>query len=100
MPYSFDDYTLGAEHSELRQAGRLVRLAPQVFNLVAYLVQQPGRLVTKEELKEQPWPNSEVVDVTSLANAVAQVRKTLADTGQGNGTSGPSIGEVIVSWCQ
>jgi hypothetical protein len=31
---------------------------------------------------------------------VAQVRKTLADTGQGNGTSGPSIGEVIVSWCQ
>ena len=43
MLYSFDDYTLDAEHYELRQAGRLVRLAPRVFNLLAYLVQHPGR---------------------------------------------------------
>jgi DNA-binding winged helix-turn-helix (wHTH) protein len=60
MLYSFDDYTLDAEHYELHHAGRLVRLAPRVFNLLAYLVQQPGRLVTNEELKEQLWPNSEV----------------------------------------
>jgi two-component system, OmpR family, alkaline phosphatase synthesis response regulator PhoP len=50
MFYSFDDYTLDAEHYELRQAGRVVRLAPRVFDLLAYLVQQPGRLVTNEEL--------------------------------------------------
>jgi hypothetical protein len=37
MLYSLDDYTLDAEHYELRQAGRVVRLAPRVFNLVAYL---------------------------------------------------------------
>ena len=42
MLYSFDDYTLDAEHYELRQAGRLVRLEPQVFNVLAYLVQHAG----------------------------------------------------------
>jgi class 3 adenylate cyclase/DNA-binding winged helix-turn-helix (wHTH) protein/tetratricopeptide (TPR) repeat protein len=82
MLYSFDDYTLNAEHYELRQAGRLVRLAPRVFNLVAYLVRHPGRVVTNEELKEQLWPKSAVVGDSSLANAVAQARKVLGDTGQ------------------
>jgi hypothetical protein len=46
MLYSFDDYTLDNEHYELHRDGRLVQLAPRVFNLLAYLVQQPGRLVT------------------------------------------------------
>ena len=82
MLYSFDDYTLDAEHYELRQAERLVRLAPRVFNLVAHLVQHAGRLVTNEELKEQLWPESAVVGEASLANAVAQARKALGDTGQ------------------
>ena len=39
-------------------------------------------LVTTEELKEQLWPKRQVVGESSLTNAVAQVRKTLADTGQ------------------
>ena len=82
MLYSFDDYTLDTEHYELRQAGRLVRLEPQAFNLLASLVQHSGRIVTKQELEEQLWPKSKWVGVSSLAKAVAQVRKTLADTGQ------------------
>jgi DNA-binding winged helix-turn-helix (wHTH) protein len=82
MLYSFGDYTLDAEHYELRQAGRLVRLEPRVFNLLAYLVQHAGCLVTTEELKEQLWPKRQVVGESSLTNAVAQVRKTLANTGQ------------------
>jgi class 3 adenylate cyclase/DNA-binding winged helix-turn-helix (wHTH) protein/predicted ATPase len=80
--YSFADYTLDSEHYELRQAGRLVRLAPRVFNLVAHLVQHAGRVVTNEELKERLWPKSAVVGEASLANAVAQARKALGDTGQ------------------
>jgi DNA-binding winged helix-turn-helix (wHTH) protein len=82
MLYSFDDYALDAERYELRRDGRLVRLGPRVFNLLAYLVRQPGRVVTNEELKAQLWPNSAVVSDASLANAVAQARKVLGDTGQ------------------
>ena len=97
MLYSFGDYTLDAEHYELRQAGRLVRLEPQAFNLLAYLVQHPGRTVTKEELEEHVWPDSEVVGLTSLAKAVAQVRKALRTPARGSDTSRPSIGGAIAS---
>ena len=83
MLFSFDDYTLDADHYELRQAGGLVRLEPRVFDVLAYLVQHPGCTVTKEELEEHVWPDSQSVGRSSLAKAVAQVRKTLADAGQG-----------------
>jgi class 3 adenylate cyclase/DNA-binding winged helix-turn-helix (wHTH) protein/tetratricopeptide (TPR) repeat protein len=82
MLYSFGDYTLDTEHYELHQAGRLVRLEPRVFTLVAYLVTHCGSLVTSEELKKQLWPDLEVVGKASLANAVAKARKALGDTGQ------------------
>jgi hypothetical protein len=39
MLYSFGDYTLDAEHYELRQAGRLVPVEPRVLDVLTYLVQ-------------------------------------------------------------
>jgi DNA-binding winged helix-turn-helix (wHTH) protein/class 3 adenylate cyclase len=81
MLYSFDDYTLDAEHYELRQAGRLVPVEPRVLDVLAYLVQHPGRTVTTEELKEHLYPHQVGTD-DRLTNAVAQARKALHDTGQ------------------
>ena len=82
MLYTFgDDYTLDPVGYELRQHGRLVRLEPRVFDLVAYFVQHPDRTVTKEELLEQLWPEQFVTDA-SLTYCVAQARKALGDTGQ------------------
>ena len=77
----WDHYTLDPAHYELRQPGRLVRLEPRVFDLLAYLVQHPGRTVTTEELLEQLYPN-QFAPVDRLTNAVAQARKALGDTGQ------------------
>ena len=81
MLYSFDDYTLDADHYELRQAGRLVPIEPRVLDVLSYLVQHPGRTVTTEELKEQLYPHQVGTD-DRLTNAVAQARKVLHDTGQ------------------
>src|SRR5262249_5137257 len=82
MRYVFGDYTLDAEHYELHRAGTLVRLEPRVFNLLAYLVQHPGRTVTKAELREQLWPDQPFMSDDPLANCVAQARKALGDSGQ------------------
>ena len=82
MQYAFGDYTLDAEHYELRRAGALVRLEPRVFNLLAYLVQHPGRTVTKEELREQLWPHQPFMSDDPLTNCVAQARKAIGDSGQ------------------
>jgi class 3 adenylate cyclase/DNA-binding winged helix-turn-helix (wHTH) protein/tetratricopeptide (TPR) repeat protein len=81
MLYAFDTYTLDLADYELRQAGRLVPLEPRVFDLLAYLVQHPGRTVTTEELLEQLYPN-QFAPVDRLTNAVAQARRALHDTGQ------------------
>ena len=81
MRYVFGPYTLDLAHYELRQAGRLVRLEPRVFDLLAYFVQHPGRTVTTEELLEQLYPH-QFAPVDRLTNAVTQARKALGDTGQ------------------
>jgi DNA-binding winged helix-turn-helix (wHTH) protein len=81
MLYSFGDYTLDAEHYELRQVGRLVAVEPRILNVLTYLVQHAGRTVTTEELKEQLYPHQFGTD-DRLTNAVAQARKVLGDTGQ------------------
>jgi DNA-binding response OmpR family regulator len=57
MLYVFGDYTLDTEQYELRQAGRLVPLEPRVVELLAYLVQHPGRTVPTEELLAHLYPN-------------------------------------------
>src|SRR5262249_35280666 len=82
MRYRFGDYTLDAEHYALHRGGTPVRLEPRVFNLVAYLVQHPGRTVTKEELREQLWPDQPFMSDDPLTNCVAQARKVLGDSGQ------------------
>ena len=81
MLYGFGDYMLDAQHYELRWAGKLVPVEPRVLDLLAYLVQHPGRTVTTEELKEQLYPHQVGTD-DRLTNAVAQARKVLGDTGQ------------------
>jgi predicted ATPase/class 3 adenylate cyclase/DNA-binding winged helix-turn-helix (wHTH) protein len=81
MRYVFGPYTLDLRRYELRQAGRLVRLEPRVFDLLAYFVQHPGRTVTTEELLEQLYPH-QFAPVDRLTNAVTQARKALGDTGQ------------------
>jgi predicted ATPase/DNA-binding winged helix-turn-helix (wHTH) protein/class 3 adenylate cyclase len=82
MLYTFGDhYTLDPVCYELRQHGRLVRLEPRVFDLLAYLVQAPDRTVTKQELVEHLWPQQFVAD-ESLTYCVARARKVLGDTGQ------------------
>src|SRR5262249_3590184 len=82
MLYTFGDYyILDLTCHELRQHGRLTPLEPRVFDCLAYLVQHPDRMVAKEELMEQLWPQQFVAD-DSLTTCVAQVRKALGDTGQ------------------
>jgi DNA-binding winged helix-turn-helix (wHTH) protein len=84
MRYVFGDYTLDVERYELRLDGQLVPVEPRVFDLLAYLVQHPGRTVLTEELLSQLYPH-EFAPVERLTNAVAQARRVLHDTAQTQG---------------
>src|SRR5260221_161770 len=76
-----EGYTLGILSSSLRAADREVALRRKSFELLRYLVQNPDRLVTKEELLKAIWPNVVVTD-ESLTHCVSEVRQAIGDSKQ------------------
>jgi DNA-binding winged helix-turn-helix (wHTH) protein/class 3 adenylate cyclase len=78
MLYAFGEYTLDTQLYELRRAGELIHLGPQVFNVLAYLVQHRHRVVPKQELFDRLWPG-QFVGEDALERCIRVVRRTLAD---------------------
>jgi adenylate cyclase len=74
----FEGYTLDIARNSLRAADREVALRRKSFELLRYLVENPDRLVTKEELLKAIWPNVTVTD-ESLMHCVSEVRQAIGD---------------------
>jgi class 3 adenylate cyclase/DNA-binding winged helix-turn-helix (wHTH) protein len=81
MDYQFGDYTLDTERYELRRAGIVVKLRPKVLEVLAYLIAHRERLVSKQELLEQLWPQQFVGEAT-LHSHIRAARQAVGDTGQ------------------
>src|SRR5215468_2275132 len=79
--FQFEGYTLDIARNLLRTADREVALRRKSFELLRYLVENPDRLVTKEELLKAIWPNVIVTD-ESLMHCVSEVRQALGDSKQ------------------
>src|SRR5499425_3861654 len=79
--FQFQGYTLDIARYTLRAADREVALRPKSFELLRYLVENPDRLVTKEELLKAIWPNVAVTDQT-LTQCVGEVRQAIGDDDQ------------------
>ena len=76
----FGVFELDARTGELHKDGRRIRLQDQPVRVLLMLLQQPGELVTREELKRQIWPNDDFGDFDHAVNvAVAKIRAALSD---------------------
>jgi DNA-binding winged helix-turn-helix (wHTH) protein len=76
--YEFGDWRLDpAEHLLLRN-GSPVPLGPKVFDTLVVLVENAGRLVTKDEFMKRVWPDSFVEDL-ALTQNISQLRKILGN---------------------
>jgi TolB-like protein/DNA-binding winged helix-turn-helix (wHTH) protein len=64
---------------DVRDGRRTMRLQPQAVQVLLALVEHPGRVVTREELQQQLWPDSTVDFEDGLNHAVAKVREALRD---------------------
>jgi Tol biopolymer transport system component/DNA-binding winged helix-turn-helix (wHTH) protein len=68
---------------ELRKSGVRVKLQEQPFQVLAALLDKPGELVTREELKERLWSGDTFVDFDrGLNTAINKIRETLGDSAQ------------------
>jgi len=74
----FGAFVLDVERRELRRDGRPVTLKPMVFDLMAYLVAQRERVVTRDEVLDAVWNNVTVSD-GALTTAVYEARAALGD---------------------
>jgi TolB-like protein/DNA-binding winged helix-turn-helix (wHTH) protein/Tfp pilus assembly protein PilF len=77
--YAFADFSLDPQNRVLRRSGTTVPLTSKTFDLLLVLVQNAGRVVTKEELMEAVWPDS-FVEESNLTQTVFMVRKALDET--------------------
>lgn len=78
MIFSFSDFTLDDQTYELRKAGRPVALERRVFDVIAYLVRNRGRVVPRAEIFRSVW-SGRVVTNASLSIVITAARRVLGD---------------------
>lgn len=76
--YRFDEFELKPAQRTLTRNGTPVWISPKTFDVLAYLVANPGRVVTKDELLKAVWPES-FVEEGNLTQHVFALRKALGD---------------------
>jgi len=81
MIYRFGRFELDLARAELRAGGVPCALEPQVFALLALLVENRERLVSKDELVEKVWDGRVVTDA-AIASRVKSARQALGDDGR------------------
>jgi DNA-binding winged helix-turn-helix (wHTH) protein/tetratricopeptide (TPR) repeat protein len=80
--YVFGSFVLDPARRTLTRAGTPLSLSPKSFDLLFYLVENPDRVLSKDELLSAVWPGR-VVEESNLSQTVFVLRKTL-DAGAGN----------------
>ena len=79
--YCFAGFTLDLRRSSLRSGNAEIELRPKSFLLLRYLVENSGRLVSRDELMKALWPDVIVTD-ESVTRCVSDVRRALGDSAQ------------------
>src|SRR5262252_1156717 len=79
----FGPFKLDLKAGELLQDGRKIRLQEQPFQVLKMLLQRPGEVVTREEIKKKLWPNDTIVEFDHSINAaIKKLRLALGDSAE------------------
>ncbi|MNQ34488.1 Transcriptional regulator HilA [compost metagenome] len=81
LPFTFEDYVLDQERRELTLRGQVVAVGPQVFDLLLLFVNNPDRVVSKDELLKAVW-GDRIVSESTITSHINAVRKAIGDTGE------------------
>src|SRR3981081_1246826 len=77
----FGVFEVDLRAAELRKRGVRIKLQEQPFRILSLLLEHPGEVVTREELREKLWPAHTFVDFDrSLNKAMTKLRSALADS--------------------
>ncbi len=80
MVLAFGDHRLDIRRRELRHRDELVELEPKAFDLLAFLVLNRDRVVSKDEVIDAVW-GGRIISESALTTRINSVRRTLGDNG-------------------
>ena len=80
MRYLFEEYAIDTDRRELHRGADVVSVAPQVFDLLDYLIRNRERVVSKDDLINAIWNGRSVSDA-ALATRLNVARSTIGDSG-------------------
>lgn len=79
----FGDFELNLQVREVHRCGFRLKIEEKPFQLLAALLERPGQLVTRQQLRQRLWPPGTYVDFgRSLNTAVNKLRNTLGDSAE------------------
>jgi TolB-like protein/DNA-binding winged helix-turn-helix (wHTH) protein/Tfp pilus assembly protein PilF len=84
MIYRFGDCELDTSLYTLQRGGKTTRLRPKVFRVCLCLLEHRDRVVTREELCAQVWPDQFISQAT-LEGVIRTVRQVVGDSGHAQG---------------
>src|SRR5215831_4527543 len=91
MSVRFGQFEVDFEARRLLKRGVAITLREQPFQVLAALMERPGEIVTREELRRRLWPSDTFVDFeVALNSAVSRLRDALGDS-----ANSPSFIETI-----
>lgn len=80
--YEFGPFRLDPEDRTLARDGVLVPLTIKAFDTLLVLVENPGRVISKDELMRRVWPET-AVEENNLAQQISSLRKALGESESG-----------------
>src|SRR5262249_13757992 len=77
------DFEFDQDAGELRKDGARIRLQEQPLQILRILLEQPGKVIAREELRRKVWPSDTFVDFDhGINNAIKRLREALGDTAE------------------
>jgi DNA-binding winged helix-turn-helix (wHTH) protein len=77
MKVTFGEFQYSTETRHLTKAGRTVRLSQQSLRLLTLLLQKPGEIITRDDIRRSLWPETHVDFDHSLNVALNRLRQSL-----------------------
>ena len=80
MTFAFAECELDPARQELRRAGEVIHVEPQVFKLLLLLIENRDRIVSKDEILDAVW-DGRIVSEAALSSRINAVRRAIGDNG-------------------
>jgi|SRR5262245_24741347 len=97
MRYLFEDYALDTDRRELCRRGNVVRLEPQAFDLLEFLVRNRERVVSRDDLIAAIW-RGRIVSDSAMTTRINAARLRLVTLARRNASSRLCLAGAFASW--